>query len=571
MTDDHVPIVFGVTGHRDLPSEDTETLRMAVRELFGKLQAKHSHSPFKLISGLAEGADRLVAEVALELGFGLLAALPMAQTDYEQDFESPQSLEHFRHLVAKAESCFVVPQAVETTNTEPRRDLKYLALGRYIARHSQIVIALWDGVSEQVAADGSKQILTGGTADVVRLCRSGLPSEDPNQIVLPEVTWLEHLWVRRQGSALPNGDFGHWAHDIEVGSTSVYKQSKTRIDAVLRSIDKFNAYAGNPVNLPPTQKQQSRDWLLGGNPPQEVASCLARPLACFAAADAAAGQRQAERSKAIKWISGLAVISIICQQVYSGPDMRWGWLAAHITLAMLAFFEYTRYFTRDNPREQQYLDWRSLAEALRVQVFWLAAGVKSSVADHYLSGDRDELDWIRQAARNTTVGVSPIFDQKTVEWVRNAWLESQLSYFKGTKEKPGASKNNGDKVRQFSRLTNTSFVVALAITVSTFVAHLLDVPDPVLNMFVLASGTCFLGSAVLKTYAEQMAFEEQENRYHAMGEIYKTALARFDVHVEHNAFDRARNVLLLVGKEALTENAGWLRLHRQRQFEVTVS
>ena len=286
----------------------------------------------------------------------------MSQTDYEQDFESPQSLEHFRHLVTKAESCFVVPQDDDLAKAEPSRDLQYLALGRYIARHSQIVIALWDGVSEQVAADGSKQILTGGTADVVRLCRSGLFSEDPNQIVLPEVTQLEHLWVRRHGKTLPNGEVGQWARSMDVEGANVYAQSKARIDVVLRSIDKFNAYASN---LPPAQTQQSCDWLLGKNPPPAVTTCLARPLACFSAADAAAGQRQVERSKAIKWISGLAVVSIICQQVYSGPDMRWGWIAAHITLAMLAFLEYSRHFTRDNPREQQYLDWRSLAEALR--------------------------------------------------------------------------------------------------------------------------------------------------------------------------------------------------------------
>jgi hypothetical protein len=562
MSDVRVPIVVGVTGHRDLQSEDTDTLRIAVRQLFEQLKHGYPNSPLKLISGLAEGADRLVAEVALDLGVALFAALPMLQSDYEQDFESPQSLEHFRHLVAKAESCFVVPQDKNLANTEPSRDLQYLALGRYIAQHSQIVIALWDGVSEQVLADGSKKILTGGTADVVRLCRSGLFSDDPNQIVLPEVTWIEHLLVRRQGKALPNGDVGQWARDINAGSTSGYEQSKKRISAVLSSIDKFNSYA---CNLAPAQTQQSCDWLLGGSPPYEVTTCLARPLACFAAADAAAGQRQADRAKAIKWISGLAVISIICQQVYSGPDMRWGWLAAHIILAMLAFFEYSRYFTRDNPREQQYLDWRSLAEALRVQVFWLAAGVRSSVADHYLSGDRDELDWIRQAARNTTIGVSPMFDKKAVEWARNAWLESQRGYFQ--KKSP----ENGDKVRQFSRLTSVAFFLALLITVSTLVAHLFGVPGPVLNMLVLASGTSFLASAVLKTYAEQMTFEEQKNRYLAMGETYKTAVARFDSHVSNKDYDRARDVLQLIGKEALTENAGWLRLHRQRQFEVTVS
>ena len=562
MNDVRVPIVLGVTGHRDLSSEDVHVLRMAIRQFFEQLQRDYLNSQFKLISGLAEGADRLVAEVALDLGFGLLAALPMHQSDYEQDFESLQSLEQFRHLVTKAESCFVVPQDTDLANAEQSRDLKYLALGRYIARHSQIVVALWDGVSEQVAADGSNQILTGGTADVVRLCRSGKFSENTDEIVLPEITRLEHLWVRRQGRASPNGEVGQWARSIDVDGKGLYEQSRKRIDVVLRSIDQFNK---NAETLPPSLTQQSRDWLLGKNPPQEMITCLARPLACFAAADAAAGQRQTERARAIKWISGLAVMSIICQQVYSGPDMRWGWLAGHIILAMLAFFLYLLHFTRDNPKEQQYLDWRSLAEALRVQVFWLASGIRSSVADHYLSGDRDELDWIRQAARNTTVGVSPMSDQKMVEWAGNAWLESQRGYFQ--KKSP----ENGNKVKQFSRLTSVSFFLALVITVSTLAAHLMDIPDNVLNMFVLASGICFLGSAVLKTYAEQMAFEEQKNRYHVMGETYNTALARFDIHVSQNHFGRARDVLLLIGKEALTENAGWLRLHRQRQFEVTVA
>ena len=69
MSDVRVPIVLGVTGHRDLPSEDSETLRMAVRKLFAQLKHDYPNSPFKLISGLAEGADRLVAEVALEKEF----------------------------------------------------------------------------------------------------------------------------------------------------------------------------------------------------------------------------------------------------------------------------------------------------------------------------------------------------------------------------------------------------------------------------------------------------------------------------------------------------------------------
>ena len=55
------PVVIGVTGHRDLRGQDKEKLRAAVR---GELEALHSkcpHSPLLLLTGLAEGAEKITA------------------------------------------------------------------------------------------------------------------------------------------------------------------------------------------------------------------------------------------------------------------------------------------------------------------------------------------------------------------------------------------------------------------------------------------------------------------------------------------------------------------------------
>ncbi len=75
-----------------------------------------------VVSALAEGADRLVAEEVLAAGAGLgpgprrmapetvlgdldtrlEVALPLRQPDYEEDFKTEESKEEFRRLLARA-------------------------------------------------------------------------------------------------------------------------------------------------------------------------------------------------------------------------------------------------------------------------------------------------------------------------------------------------------------------------------------------------------------------------------------------------------------------------------------
>jgi hypothetical protein len=103
-----------------------------------------------LLSPLAEGADRVVAEVALAQGIKLLAPLPLPQAEYERDFASAASLEHFRRLLSSAESHWEVGG-----DSSESRVAKYAAVGDYIARKSHVLILLWDG------SDNKK---VGGTA-----------------------------------------------------------------------------------------------------------------------------------------------------------------------------------------------------------------------------------------------------------------------------------------------------------------------------------------------------------------------------------------------------------------------
>jgi len=59
---------IGVTGHRNVAKQSYKLLRRALETQIQDIQNRFSTLPVEIICGLAEGADILVAQVALEMG-----------------------------------------------------------------------------------------------------------------------------------------------------------------------------------------------------------------------------------------------------------------------------------------------------------------------------------------------------------------------------------------------------------------------------------------------------------------------------------------------------------------------
>ena len=106
--DKRAPLIFGISGHRDLVESDLPELRRQLDAVFASFCAAHPGHRFELLSPLAEGADRLAAEVALARGITLRVPMPMAQGEYEKDFPDRKSLEEFRRLLNAAEASWQV-------------------------------------------------------------------------------------------------------------------------------------------------------------------------------------------------------------------------------------------------------------------------------------------------------------------------------------------------------------------------------------------------------------------------------------------------------------------------------
>ncbi|WP_084328084.1 hypothetical protein [Intrasporangium oryzae] len=145
MTSERV-LRVGVTGHRSFTGVDAAAacLRKGLRRLLALTRSVGGEGDgagtrIELVSSLAEGADRLVAREVLALpGTTLSVVLPVPVEDYEGDFETEESRSEFERLLARADAVEVMPPAAS-------RDTAYVAQGRWVVDHSDVLVAVWDG------------------------------------------------------------------------------------------------------------------------------------------------------------------------------------------------------------------------------------------------------------------------------------------------------------------------------------------------------------------------------------------------------------------------------------------
>ncbi|MCX7097038.1 MAG: hypothetical protein NTV43_03920 [Methylococcales bacterium] len=173
---------IGVTGHRELNLDEAgeaallasissvlKRLNDAYQALAQTTEAKAQFSPQaplppRLLSPLAKGADSLAARAALVNQFELHCPLPFPRAVYEADFDEA-SLPVFTELWGKAK------RRLELDGVRELEEQAYRYLGRFVLRHADILLAVWDEIDHKNTIDMSP-----GTEGVVaEALRVGLP------------------------------------------------------------------------------------------------------------------------------------------------------------------------------------------------------------------------------------------------------------------------------------------------------------------------------------------------------------------------------------------------------------
>ena len=171
-------LYIGVSGHRDLKQSEIPHYQQQVHQILSRIVAEHPDRDVRILSPLADGADRLVVQVGRELGLEYEALLPLPSSLYEQDF-SPDSLEAYRQLLSGAR---VPPRVIpwgEGCTAEncaeygEHRDRQYRLVGEAVVDQSEQMIFLWDGVRNH---------LVGGTAAIHTYAQASYPKRPETKI-----------------------------------------------------------------------------------------------------------------------------------------------------------------------------------------------------------------------------------------------------------------------------------------------------------------------------------------------------------------------------------------------------
>ena len=564
------------------------------------IQRSYPSSSAVLLSALAEGADRLAARVALDLGIKLVVPLPLRQEMYESDFETADSRKEFRELLARATGVVDLPLMEGTLEEDvqrhgPARDREYAKAGAYIAAHSQIFFALWDGVPDP----GDK---IGGTAQTVGFRLAG--AQDP--------------FVRRRKPRMFGAATGPVLH-LETPrisnpasaslSCSIRRlmppdTSELSFEKICRRIDIFNRdartfettlarsavdRAAGLLNTDVT----SLPGILGSLP-----AAFRQMIEQYSAAD---GLALRFRSRALSsWVNVYlgAAISALFFNMHSSffsvaeapPESLRGalWGMPWFLIAALACstFTATLLYGRAEKGEYQtkYQDYRALAEALRIQFFWKIAGVTELVVDRYLRKQHSELEWIRSALRSCDVlfaasasAADPIALGRSARLeLVSKWIGDQRRYYssKATGEKAKLDKENATFARLLKMSGALSLCLAVILTASLMASAVWAsavqrfVPSAwqhgawmvIIPMLAVSGG-------LLHGYGQQLARAEHARQFGRMSDLFYSA----ELELKALAGDDREDAAALVhelGVEVLDENGDWLILHRDRPLEV---
>jgi len=579
-----------------------------------------------------------------------IAPLPMPLDEYRRDFEpglKPGNIAEFDQLFAQAIAAPVMAlqgSSVEALRVDQdKRNAQYRALGIFIVQHCHVLLALWDG--NEIEA-------MGGSAEVVAFKRDGIPlavsrsarmSLDGSEIgpVIEILTprmkntngraeisvrpWGKDVIRRYRGSALRRGRRAATAFIAHFLSREV-KDQRCKLPArerqefacwenfeVLIDLNRhFNGDAAALLQRPdgPERLAQSVDSLFSdshsdslGAPPGGIDvkkhALDAAPLWCrlHGVADALAQERQAQfrTDWILLFLAGF--IAFLCFASFTHAELGTGPRIVLLSAYFLSFVAMLVLFLRAvrGRHQERYLDYRALAEALRVAVYWkilgigsryvdarVAAGVAAgggaretsvvdinpvgAIANAYPIQQPSELAWVKMCLRTLERLDKPDghpshrIDPAGHAIARRYWVRGQYEFYRRQGRRHNERAESNEAHSSVLLLLSPFAFVPILLYLLIFRPEYHSLPQAIVLFLGILPGI----AAVLTGYSERLAFNAQARQYDRMRMLFERACKLLPQDVDEETMPLARMLYHELGVEAMRENAEWVAIYRQR-------
>jgi hypothetical protein len=572
--------MVGVSGHRDLDPGDSARLREAVTDFVQQLRSHLPDTELRLIVGMAQGADLLVAETALGLGVPVEAVLPMPLESYAADFDAP-TLACLRELLRSPQVRCVELSAQRALAAGPgphsreQRDAMYANLTDTLIRRSSLLLALWDGRGSQ---------LPGGTADTV-LRYLGVRNDenretDTLEFVEPETEMESEsetalrlvYWTPAARSGSGGGASERTPCYLVGAGDNVLQILRTMPARLKQQLAELNGYNLEYRQLSAAARLAPAESLLASLPAGVVLpphSLLEDIDLQYGKADALAIYYQRRSDRLFDLFAFMAfamgVAYLIYEKLTESRLLLMAYLATLLTsLGVYYVLQGKRWFGK-------HLTYRALAETLRARFYLRLAGADQRMdAGEVLALSGIErfrgFGWIGFVLKGIEVADDRVDRDRSLETARveQAWIEGQFRYFTRKVAQLEAASRRVKHMRHF-------LLVAILIVISLLFAfgeplHRIDMGlgVPVKNILTFSMGFMAVLLGVWELHRDKMATRELLWQYRNQ----LSHFARAKRQLVGMASARRRNdVLVALGKDSLMESYLWAihRYHREHE------
>jgi len=569
-----IPLLIGVTGHRDLVSHEVERLRDAVRNWLVHIGKCFPGAPLRVVSSLSAGADLLVAEEALAVGLDCIAVLPFPVEVCRTDFDDPRDLERFDTVLGRCRERVVCPLRKHLTPGDlaspgPARTAQYAAAGEAIASSTFIVLALWDGRPPHHPAGTARTVefrlrlrtwLDDGSKAAPQELLANLPPD-----------FVYHIVTSRRSAGPAPG-----LVPLQAGYRSrpdgPFEAELPRVATLIgeRTAELNRDLRRHAVRTAPRRVDTGLIDELAEPPPS-----VATVAGLFAAIDSVATHMH--RAVLLKVYVTAVLTSLMGAAflIYSHSDPASHWeLAIYVFLGAFIALIGGDLVVRSKHLQRRHLEARALAEGLRVELFWAIAGVHvpgaaPSAHRSILKQADPGLEWIPNALRAASLMLFEVRQTGIpggIDFAIHRWIGSDAS-----------SDSHSEQLHYFWRAARKrerhSLIAEAAVSISIAIGLLVTLAlvggskgwiDTYRLPLLFAMGFLPLLAGVLENSVQKTAGRELRRQYEYMYEVFGSARDRL---LQASSDPERRAILSLLGRAALAEHAEWLFLHRDRPID----
>ena len=528
-----IPILIGVSGHIDLNEADVKLLEQSVKNELSKIVNDYPDSPVALLTSLAAGADLLCADSAKSLGIPLIAALPMEASEFTSSFSYTDKKRFESHLSDAAEA-FVVP-ATEEVPDDPSDDFWYRQAGIYISEHSHILMALWDGQRSQNTNSCGTSAAVGFSLNAEYKPAKALPLRNKDN------TCVIHIFTPRAGI---KGNCGEVKY---LGNT----------DAVQRLLNETNAF--NKECNAGTSDRSAYALL----PAHEKDIVLDRLEAVYHAADCLSLKNAAIYKKLLATLAVTSTIITVAFLLYDELSLYWMLIVCGIMLV-------AAWVTRRNAEKldchKRYIEYRALAESLRVSAFLRYAGSRLDASGLFTWTQKEDLSWIMTSVLALTAGPSPK-EQRTI---KECWVDAQKEYHEKAAEKTRAVQAGNDRVVGAALILSILLYIA-ALVFEIFCGGMLSSPvvqtldtELVRVIIKVAMGSISAATLFMANYFGKQSLSRKAADHAKMSRFYS------EMGDMITRFGQSDEILAYIAKEELIENGNWSSYQQDNSIEFNL-